>query len=97
MIRAIWFPDPDSFDRHKTPGSFQIGARTESGLFHLVYYCPCGCGLLNRLLVGKEFKPGGARPGWRWNGSVSEPTLDPSVNVVGHWHGWLRNGYWRQA
>lgn len=29
---------------------------------------------------------------WRWNGSKESPTLEPSLNLVGYWHGYLRNG-----
>jgi hypothetical protein len=96
MIRAIHFPDHmrEAFDRHRTPGSFMLERLDAAGLFKLIYFCPCGCGMLSRLQIGESFKPGGDRPSWRWNGSKTEPTLDPSVNHVDHWHGWLRDGYW---
>lgn len=110
-IRAIHFPDVDSFERHKTPGSFRLEIHVDQsanyaegksgwqingqpGLFDFIYFCPCGCGSEGELLIGQDFKPGGKGSSWRWNGSRTEPTLDPSVNHVGHWHGWLRNGYW---
>ena len=32
------------------------------------------------------------RPVWQWNGNRDAPTLMPSINVVGRWHGWLRDG-----
>ena len=35
--------------------------------------------------------PGGDRV-WGWDGNEEKPTLDPSINYVGHWHGWLRAG-----
>ena len=96
MIRAIYFPDTAAFERHKTPGSFLLEAHGSGapGLFDFIYFCPSGCGREGKLLIGYEFKPGGERPSWRWNGSRTEPTLDPSVNDEGHWHGWLRYGYW---
>jgi hypothetical protein len=94
LVRAIVFTAEDTFAGHRTPGSFRLVERSEPGLFEFLYYCPCGCGTQGRLLVGRDFKPGGLRPSWRWNGSRTEPTLDPSVNHVGHWHGWLRDGYW---
>jgi hypothetical protein len=97
MIRAIYYPEHQAqfWEAYRTPGSFRLIARETPGLCELQYWCPCGCGLRNSLLVGKGHKPGGDRPSWRWNESTTEPTLDPSVNVVGHWHGWLRDGYWR--
>lgn len=29
---------------------------------------------------------------WRWNGDKDSPTLEPSLHLVGYWHGYLRNG-----
>lgn len=35
---------------------------------------------------------GSRHPVWQWDGNREAPTLTPSINVVGRWHGWLRNG-----
>jgi hypothetical protein len=29
---------------------------------------------------------------WQWNGSLDSPTLTPSINVIGKWHGYLTDG-----
>jgi len=29
---------------------------------------------------------------WGWDGNKEAPTLTPSINVIGRWHGWLREG-----
>ena len=29
---------------------------------------------------------------WGWDGNIESPTITPSINVIGRWHGWLRNG-----
>lgn len=29
---------------------------------------------------------------WLWNGSYDSPTLTPSINVIGQWHGYLTDG-----
>ena len=29
---------------------------------------------------------------WNWNGNREFPTITPSINVVGRWHGFLTNG-----
>lgn len=29
---------------------------------------------------------------WGWDGNETKPTLQPSVNIVGSWHGWIRAG-----
>ncbi len=99
MIRAMHFPDFGAFRSHKTPGSFHVDG-LGSPIVRFIVWCPCGCGHRWSLTVGENCKPT-ASPSWRWNGSLTEPTLDPSVrdgDVDGeHWHGWLRNGYWEAA
>ena len=95
MIRAIYNPDPDRWRQYRSPGSFILTPRETAGLFEMRFFCPTGEGWDFGILIGDGFKPGGSRPSWRWNGSKTEPTLDPSVNMEGHWHGWLRDGYWR--
>lgn len=64
------------------------------------YACPCGCGSHGCLPIGNGFKPDRGTVGrgtWHWDGNREAPTLSPSVNHIGHWHGWLRNGMWVQA
>lgn len=98
MIRAIEFPNPDEFRRHKLPGSFHIDL-TQGGPDGAAFwfYCPCGCEGPNRIIIGLRGKPA-STPSWGWNGSMSEPTLTPSVNQLRcGWHGWLRDGYWEVA
>lgn len=34
----------------------------------------------------------GPEPSWEWDGNEDKPTLTPSVNAVGSWHGWIRAG-----
>ena len=29
---------------------------------------------------------------WGWDGNKESPTISPSINVIGQWHGWFRNG-----
>ena len=95
-LRAIYFPDQTAFERHKTPGSFRLVPHeaTALGRFDFICFCPCGCGDEDELQIGQEFKPGGNGASWRWNGSKTEPSLDPSVKRHCGWHGWLRDGYW---
>ena len=64
------------------------------------YTCPCGCGAHGCLPVGNGFKPDRGVIGqatWQWDGNREAPTLSPSINHVGHWHGYLRSGMWVQA
>ncbi|WP_375227517.1 DUF6527 family protein [Roseobacter sp. S98] len=98
MIRAICFDnDPAEFYRRKLPGSFLTEPPDEDGEILFRYFCPSGSGHEGVLVVGNRFKPEGPGPTWHWNGSTSAATLNPSVNHVGHWHGWLRGGYWESV
>jgi hypothetical protein len=36
-------------------------------------------------------EPGGERV-WGWDGNVANPTLTPSIEWKGHWHGHMTNG-----
>lgn len=74
-------------------GSFWIGEPDSDGEVAFWYCCPCGCRQIAPLTVGRGFKPAEG-PSWEWNGSKDRPTLSPSVNHTGHWHGWLRDGVW---
>ena len=29
---------------------------------------------------------------WQWDGNEDKPTLTPSINAEGSWHGWVRSG-----
>lgn len=95
-IRAIHFPDATRFRALKTPGSFHIDLTkvAEDGTLAMWFFCPCGCAHPSRIRIGKDVKPQEG-PSWLWNGSLSEPTLAPSVRQLNcGWHGWLRSGYW---
>lgn len=97
LIRALYFSDRAEFEQAGHKGSFYIEPRQMRGLFEFHYFCPCGCGLSNRLLIGEGHKPGGSRSSWNWNGSKIEPTLKPSVDQIDHWHGFLSDGYWESV
>ncbi|SFJ36943.1 DUF6527 family protein [Albimonas pacifica] len=97
MTRARHIPDEGDFEGEGRPGSFRLIPGERQGEYEFAYICPCGCGAEGWLLVGHGHKPMGRRASWRWNGSTSAPTLDPSVNHVGHWHGWLRDGVWKEV
>lgn len=96
MIRAIAFESRQEFLRKALPGSFWIGP-DENGCREFFFMCPSGSGIQQKMLVGEGFKPERDFATWSWNGSTTEPTLEPSVNHVGHWHGWLRDGYWSEV
>lgn len=99
-VVARHIPDKDEFrDKYyvgRVPGSFRVAPADENGDQTFWYCCPCGCGALGPLNVGKGFKPADG-PSWTWNGALDKPTLTPSVHHVGHWHGWLTDGVWRSC
>jgi hypothetical protein len=92
-MKAVHVEDFKAFRDQRLAGSFHVENPDEDGEQFFWYCCPCGCGTVGPLLVGNGFKPE-AGPSWNWNGWVTAPTLMPSVNHVGHWHGWLRGGEW---
>ncbi|BBU57403.1 hypothetical protein KU6B_36680 [Mameliella alba] len=101
-LRAIVFADRTDHRRNAVPGSIWIAPCEEGEEAALWFVCPCGCGQVSRITVGHRHKPKAHGATWNWNGSRSEPTLHPSVNVhrnetCAGWHGWLRDGYWEVA
>lgn len=34
---------------------------------------------------------------WLWDGNEEEPTISPSIDVVGQWHGYIESGKLRTA
>lgn len=79
------------------PGTFSLDPAPEEDADMFIHYCcPCGCGVTGRLRIGVEHKPT-TSPSWIWNAKVEKASLDPSVNHVGHWHGWLKDGYWTEC
>lgn len=101
-LRAILFADRRAHRASALRGSIWIAPCDEGGETALWFVCPCGCGQVCRVIVGHRHKPAAHGATWRWNGSMTEPTLHPSVNVpraaaCAGWHGWLRDGYWEVA
>lgn len=96
MTVARHIADRDEFARVLAPGSFWVSDPDADGEQSFWYCCPCGCGHRAPLTVGKNFKPADG-PSWDWNGSLDKPTLKPSVDHRGHWHGWLTDGVWKHV
>lgn len=95
-VSATHLPEKADFHeggRGLVPGGFRCDTPDSDGEQAFWYCCPCGCGRIAPLNVGNGFKPA-VGPSWKWNGSTERPTLEPSVNHVGHWHGWLTDGVW---
>ena len=79
-----------------------IGASGEREGVGIRFECPCrsescawgglvGIAFANPLDGGAGVD--GMGPRWQRTGDTFETlTLSPSIHLVGHWHGWLRNG-----
>ena len=42
--------------------------------------------------VPQTDKPINGGHSWEWDGNADKPTLMPSINYTGRWHGWVRSG-----
>lgn len=92
MLRAILYRDRLDFRQAAPAGAVYFDLIGDP--VALWFRCPCGCGDFARIPVGKDAKPA-VSPSWKWNGSLTEPTLEPSVHQLNcGWHGYLRDGYW---
>lgn len=97
-VQARYFADLPP-EGESAAGAFTYYTDSRGGTRGMIYSCPCGCGRHGALAFSPssedDVKHG--RSSWHWDGNRETPTLSPSVHHVGHWHGWLRNGYWEQA
>lgn len=94
-LRALQMDTLDEMLKHNHPGSFCIDTDCPLEALYMHFICPCGtCGRTQTIYIGYLRLPKINRPSWMWNGSLSEPTLTPEAIDMGHWRGWLRNGYW---
>ena len=94
MIRAIHYPDRASFLAARIAGSFYVPPIGPGDVATMMFICPCGCGARCVITVGNGATPKHVRPSWKWNGSTSVITLEPSLIQPCDWHGFLRDGYW---
>lgn len=98
-VKAVFALDVD--EGTPVAGAFEFYVISDTGDTPrgMIYVCPCGCGRLGALPFSPktedDIKHG--RHMWAWDGNKDAPTLTPSVHHVGHWHGFLQNGYWVQA
>lgn len=74
----------------RNPGDYF--ADQENRLFWFI--CPCSrCPGRKSISLGK--RDGAPSPSWDFDDKTQ--TLHPSLNIVNHWHGWLRNGKWKEC
>jgi hypothetical protein len=80
---------PDPFEGEVKPGDFCWGADEEGDTRYLYIVLPSD----NRPTAIKVHRgaPGGNRI-WGWDGNEDKPTLAPSIDWSGRWHGHLVAG-----
>lgn len=71
-------------------GQFEVVTKP-NGQRRFWFVCP-GC----KTIASIALRPvvDGSAQSWDFDGNMEAPTLLPSVNHVGCWHGWLRAGEW---
>lgn len=94
----------DDFDDINALGDFFIGER--GGGEHRQLYFTAAVPTAKKPFLKKENgwtfcsvpirsdadRAAGIGRGWGWDGNRENPTLTPSIDVHGSWHGWIRNG-----
>jgi len=80
--------------RSVLPGDFEV--KTEpSGQRQFWFRCPGPCGCVAPLALRPVVN--GAAQSWEFDGNEKAPTLHPSINHVGCWHGWLKAGVFTEC
>jgi hypothetical protein len=83
-------------DRYRAvpKGAFEITTEP-NGQRRFWFRCPGACGSIAPLPLRPVVDAKG--DSWEWDGNAKSPTLQPSINHVGCWHGWLRSGVFTLA
>ena len=71
------------------PGDFDFVVEP-SGQRRMWFVCPGPCKSLTAIAIRPVVD--GATQSWEWDGRIDAPTLAPSLNHVGCWHGFLSGG-----
>jgi len=83
------------------PGTFFINVSNPDKI-SMVLQCPCGCKDVSQISLHQQSNN---TKGWYWDGIIRKPTLSPSLHkqtersdgkLIDHWHGWLKQGIWRE-
>lgn len=93
-LEEAYFGWGDGENEMPPKGSFDIKTVEKTGQRQFLFVCP-GCATLGILAIRPVFD--GSPQSWDLTGGADAPTLSPSVNHVGCWHGWLRQGVWSEA
>lgn len=94
-MRATPFPglwqrwcNDDKFNEYEHQGAFEFIEL--DGQQRFVFVCPGACKGLTFIAIRPVVD--GSPQSWERSGAPDAPTLRPSINHVGCWHGWLTDG-----
>lgn len=65
-------------------------ARRDNGSVKWLHFWPRDCPIPLSAAIAPQHN--GSNATWTLSGSEDAPTLHPSVDAVGIWHGWVRDG-----
>ncbi len=89
-MKAIHTPGLSTLYLEGDANGCRFDINTEpSGQRRFWFVCP-GCKSLSAIALRPVVD--GSRQSWAFDGNLEAPTLDPSINHIGCWHGWLRGG-----
>lgn len=87
-----------NYDKFINPGDYRFTGKVNlSGIFGMIFVCPCGCGEQGH--VSFDNAPKQDHPRWHWNENEHRPTLTPSLNKTDGcgWHGYLTDGIFQSV
>lgn len=79
----------DAVPEYRRQGQFDV-CTEPSGQRRFWFVCPGHCKGLTAITLSPVVD--GSDQSWDLSGELTQPTLRPSINHIGCWHGWLTNG-----
>ena len=89
LVERSWSADREVRDQIQR-GDFEI-ITDATGQRWFWFKCPGPCGSVAPIAL-RPVTTADGHPSWEFDGNEDAPTLSPSINHVGCWHGWLRSG-----
>lgn len=80
---------PGSTPEYQRQGQFDV-CTEPSGQRRFWFVCPGRCKGLTAIALRPVLD--GSGQSWEFDGNLDAPTLRPSINHLGCWHGWLTSG-----
>lgn len=90
-LANILFDDDDQVDFRVRAKQGEFEVITEPGGQRRFWFvCPGPCHAISAIALRPVVD--GSEQSWDFDGNLEAPTLYPSINHVGCWHGWLKAG-----